>query len=45
MMTWNMQHNTGSLNPVPEPSTWAMLLAGLAFVAFRGRKMVRARAA
>ena len=26
---------------VPEPSTWALLLAGLAFVAFRGQRMIR----
>ena len=47
--TWDLKKNTGNLNialaPVPEPSTWAMLIAGLAFVAFRGRKMVRSRAA
>jgi len=44
---WDVKLNKGDLiaGPVPEPSTWAMLLAGLAFVAFRGRKMVRARAA
>ena len=30
---------------VPEPSTWAVLVAGLAFVAFRGRRMIGRRAA
>jgi hypothetical protein len=34
-----------SAAPVPEPSTWAMLVAGLAFVAFRGRRMIGARTA
>ena len=36
---WDLKHAT----PAPEPSTWAMLAAGLAFVAFRGRRAMRAR--
>lgn len=42
---WDVKRNEGGVSPVPEPSTWAMLLAGLAFVAYRGRKFARARAA
>jgi type VI secretion system secreted protein Hcp len=30
---------------VPEPSTWVVLVAGLAFVAFRGRRVIDRRAA
>ena len=44
-MFWDVKRNEGGISPVPEPSTWAMLAAGLAFVAFRGQKMVRARTA
>lgn len=29
--------------PVPEPSTWALLIAGLAFVAWRGHRQVQLR--
>jgi type VI secretion system secreted protein Hcp len=38
---WDLKHAT----PAPEPSTWAMLVAGLAFVAYRGRRMINARTA
>ncbi|GIZ52526.1 hypothetical protein NCCP691_25400 [Noviherbaspirillum aridicola] len=31
---------TTPLSPIPEPGTWAMLLTGLAFVAWRGRRLV-----
>ncbi len=44
-MFWDLKKNEGGVSPVPEPSTWAMLLAGLAFVAYRGRRFARARAA
>ena len=40
-MSWDLKQAA----PVPEPSTWAMLVAGLAFVAFRGRRILRLRAA
>ena len=33
----------GTASPAPEPSTWAMLGAGLLLVAWRGRRLVRAR--
>jgi len=46
-MSWDVKKNEGGLNvsPVPEPSTWAMLVAGLLFVVLFGRNRVRARAA
>jgi hypothetical protein len=34
---------TGNTAPIPEPSTWAMLVAGLLFVVYFGRNRVRAR--
>jgi len=37
--SWDIKQNV----PAPEPSTWAMLIAGLAFVAWRGRRMAQAR--
>jgi type VI secretion system secreted protein Hcp len=42
---WDVTKNTGGLNtaPIPEPSTWAMLVAGLVFVLFFGRNRVRSR--
>jgi type VI secretion system secreted protein Hcp len=38
--TWDV---TGNMAPIPEPSTWAMLVAGLLFVVYFGRNRVRAR--
>jgi type VI secretion system secreted protein Hcp len=44
-MFWDVTKNAGGLNtaPIPEPSTWAMLVAGLLFVMYFGRNRVRAR--
>jgi type VI secretion system secreted protein Hcp len=44
-MFWDVAKNTGGLNtaPIPEPSTWAMLMAGLLCVVYFGRNRVRAR--
>ena len=46
-MFWDVAKNTGGLNtaPIPEPSTWAMLMAGLLCVVYFGRNRVRAREA
>jgi len=41
--SWDLSQGQGP-PPVPEPATWAMLVAGLAFVAWRGRRMVGTRA-
>jgi type VI secretion system secreted protein Hcp len=43
---YDLKTNKGSadvMTPVPEPSTWAMLVAGLLFVVFFGRNRVRGR--
>jgi type VI secretion system secreted protein Hcp len=37
---WDLTKN---VTPVPEPSTWAMLVSGLLFVVYFGRNRVRAR--
>jgi type VI secretion system secreted protein Hcp len=44
-MFWDVAKNTGGLNtaPIPEPSTWAMLMAGLLCVVYFGRNRVRGR--
>jgi type VI secretion system secreted protein Hcp len=44
---WDLKDGKGGINtaPIPEPSTWAMLVAGLLFVVFFGRNRVRARVA
>jgi len=44
-MFWDVSKNTGGVNmaPIPEPSTWAMLVAGLLCVVYFGRNRVRAR--
>ena len=44
---WDVEKNKGGIStaPIPEPSTWAMLVAGLLFVMFFGRNRVRARTA
>jgi type VI secretion system secreted protein Hcp len=39
--SWDVAKNAAAA--VPEPSTWAMLVAGLLFVVFFGRNRVRAR--
>lgn len=36
-------YDLNTASPAPEPSTWAMLGAGLLLVAWRGRRLVRAR--
>ena len=42
--SWDVTKNKGDvIGAVPEPSTWAMLVAGLGFVVFFGRNRVRAR--
>jgi type VI secretion system secreted protein Hcp len=42
---WDVKKNTGAADvpPVPEPSTWAMLMAGLLCVVYFGRNRVRGR--
>jgi type VI secretion system secreted protein Hcp len=45
-MFWDVADNKGGLStaPIPEPSTWAMLMAGLLCVVYFGRNRVRGRA-
>jgi type VI secretion system secreted protein Hcp len=48
--SWDLKKNDKSVMsmdstaPIPEPSTWAMLVAGLLFVVYFGRNRVRPRA-
>ena len=42
-MDWDVIRNSGSLS-VPEPSSWAILAAGMLVVAFRARRMMQTRA-
>jgi len=42
-MDWDVIRNSGSLS-VPEPSSWAILAAGMLVVAFRAGRMMQTRA-